>query len=205
MHDFEVINDELAAYAEDLAVRPQIVVANKCDMPGTEENVERVRAAAEKAGYPFFAVSCVTGAGIDALMDATAEEVFELRSKAAEEARKAAEEKPIRDWEADRRRRDRRIDIKNLGGNVWRVSGVGVERMVIQTDWDNEEGISYLMHRFERIGLDERLQKAGVKDGDEVRILGYAFTYESPDHDDEYAELKDSDDEVVEEFIEGDE
>ena len=138
-------------------------------------------------------------------MDATAEEVFELRSKAAEEARKAAEEKPIRDWEADRRRRDRRIDIKNLGGNVWRVSGVGVERMVIQTDWDNEEGISYLMHRFERIGLDERLQKAGVKDGDEVRILGYAFTYESPDHDDEYAELKDSDDEVVEEFIEGDE
>ncbi len=205
VHDFEVINDELAAYAEDLAVRPQIVVANKCDMPGTEENVERVRAAAEKAGYPFFAVSCVTGAGIDALMDATAEEVFELRSKAAEEARKAAEEKPIRDWEADRRRRDRRIDIKNLGGNVWRVSGVGVERMVIQTDWDNEEGISYLMHRFERIGLDERLQKAGVKDGDEVRILGYAFTYESPDHDDEYAELKDADDEVVEEFIEGDE
>lgn len=44
-----------------------------------------------------------------------------------------------------------------------------------------------------------------MKYGYEVCILGYAFTYESPDHDDEYAELKDSDDEVVEEFIEGDE
>lgn len=206
VHDFEVINDELASYAKELAERPQIVVANKCDMPGTAENVERVRQAAEAAGCPFFAVSAVTGEGIDALMDATTQQVFELRRGAAEKAAaEAAEvEESAKKWARDRRRRDRRITIANLGGNVWRVSGEAIERMVIQTDWENEEGISYLMHRFERIGMDERLRKAGVKDGDEVRILGYAFNYESPDKD-EFAELTDEDDEIVEEFAEGDE
>ncbi len=205
VHDFEVINEELRAYAQELATRPQIVVANKCDMPGYEENTERVRKAAEEAGYPFFAVSAVTGEGIDGLMDATAARVHELRSAAAEEAPTAEDiEVESRKWEQERRRRDRRITIKSLGGNVWRLSGGAIERMVIQTDWDNDEGISYLMHRFERIGLDERLQKAGVKDGDEVRILGYAFTYENPEKD-AFAELKDSDDEVVSEFAEEDE
>ncbi len=205
VHDFEVINEELRAYAQELATRPQIVVANKCDMPGYEENTERVRKAAEEAGYLFFAVSAVTGEGIDGLMDATAARVHELRSAAAEEAPTAEDiEVESRKWEQERRRRDRRITIKNLGGNVWRLSGGAIERMVIQTDWDNDEGISYLMHRFERIGLDERLQKAGVKDGDEVRILGYALTYENPEKD-AFAELKDSDDEVVSEFAEEDE
>ena len=64
--------------------------------------------------------------------------------------------------------------------------------------------MSYLEHRFERIGLFERLEKVGVQDGDEVRILDYAFTYTSPETDkDLYVELPDSDDSVVEEFKEG--
>ena len=53
----------------------------------------------------------------------------------------------------------------------------------------------YLQHRFDRIGLDDQLAKAGCKNGDEVRILGYSFEYDGFD-DDEFAELSDEDDKL---------
>ena len=62
---------------------------------------------------------------------------------------------------------------------AWRVSGAAIERMVVQTDWDNDEAIDYLQHRFARLKLEETLAKAGCGEGDEVRILGFAFTYET--------------------------
>ena len=203
--DFHIINQELADYTQDLATRPQIVVANKCDMPGTKDNIKRLKAVAEEVGYPFFAVSAVTGQGIQQLIDATGQEVHELRAKQAEKAAaEKKEETPRQDWERSRICRDRIITVTKLEKGTWKISGGAVERMVVQTDWDNEEAVSYLEHRFECIGLFERLEKAGVQDGDEVRILDYAFTYTSPETDkDLYAELPDSDDSVVEEFKEG--
>ena len=101
-------------------------------------------------------------------------------------------------YERNRRRRDQTITITREQRGVWRVSGGAVERMVVQTDWDNDEAISYLQHRFDRIGLDDLLAKHGAQPGDEVRILGYAFAYEG-DVDDEYAELSDDDDALIEE------
>ena len=85
VEDYETINAELAAYATELAERPQVVLANKCDMPGTEDAVEALRARAEADGHPFFAVSAVTGAGLDTLCDVLAEQVQELRAAIAED------------------------------------------------------------------------------------------------------------------------
>ena len=86
--------------------------------------------------------------------------------------------------------------MENLGGGVWRVRGTAVERMVIKTDWDNEEAIAYLQHRFDRMGLDDMLAKAGVKSGDTVRILGYDLDY-SQDDVDAYAELREDEPQLV--------
>lgn len=187
--DYEAINHELAAYAPELAERPQVVVANKCDMPGTSAALEELRQRVARDGHPFFAVSAVTGVGIDALEASCADLVAKLR------ADRPVEQGPVRDelWESRRDRRDRRIRIDNLGGGVWRVGGTAVERMVIQTDWDNEEAVAYLQHRFDRMGLDDALVKAGVHTGDEVRILGYALDYAGPEAD-TYGELTDGED-----------
>ena len=184
--DYAAINHELAAYAPELAERPQVVVANKCDMPGTSAALEGLRRQAASDGHPFFAVSAVTGAGIDALEATCADLVSKLR------AERAVEEGPVRDelWKTRRDRRDRRITIDNLGGGAWRVSGTAIERMVIQTDWDNEEAVAYLQHRFDRMGLDDALAKAGVRTGDVVRILGYELDYAGPEAD-TYGELVD--------------
>lgn len=193
IEDYVTINAELAAYASELAVRPQVVVANKCDLPGCEEAVERLRAAAEADGHEFFAVSAATGLGLDALVNRVAAMVADLRREVA-----AAE--PERDltetWERDRQRRDKRMVIRREERHVWRVSGAAIERMVVQTDWENDEAVAFLQHRFDRCGLDLQLAKAGAVNGDEIRILGFAFTYEGEGADDKYSEVNEAEEEL---------
>lgn len=193
IEDYATINAELAAYASELAVRPQVVVANKCDLPGCEEAVERLRAAAEADGHEFFAVSAATGLGLDALVNRVAAMVADLRREVA-----AAEPECdlTETWERNRQRRDKRMIIRREERHVWRVSGAAIERMVVQTDWENDEAVAFLQHRFDRCGLDLQLAKAGAVNGDEIRILGFAFTYEGEDADDEYSEVNEVEEEL---------
>ena len=51
--------------------------------------------------------------------------------------------------------------------------------MVVQTDWENEEAIAFLQHRLKRLGVETALERAGAVDGDEIRIVGRAFGFES--------------------------
>ena len=174
--DYRIINRELEAYAPELSRRPMVVLANKCDMPNTEEKVEELRRMAEADGHQFFAISTVTGQNLDELVVWCASTVAELRQE-------LALTEPTEDrsefWESLRKRRDNHLTIEREERHVWRVSGTAIERMVIQTDWDNDEAVAYLQHRFDRIGLDDQLIKAGARNGDEIRILGFAFNFEA--------------------------
>ncbi len=194
VEDYRTINAELAAYASELAERPQIVVANKCDLPGTEDAVERLREVAEADGHQFFAVSAATGAGLDALVSTCAAEVARLRAEAVSEG-------PALDlserWECERQRRDRQIAVRREERHAWRVSGSQIERMVIQTDWDNDEAVAYLQHRFDRCGLDDALAKAGAVNGDEVRILELTFTFEGTDGAPDFDEVAEDDEALL--------
>lgn len=174
--DYHIINHELEAYAPELSRRPMVVLANKCDMPNTEEKVEELRRMAEADGHQFFAISTVTGQNLDELVVWCASTVAELRQE-------LTLTEPTEDrsefWESLRKRRDNHLTIEREERHVWRVSGTAIERMVIQTDWDNDEAVAYLQHRFDRIGLDDQLIKAGARNGDEIRILGFAFNFEA--------------------------
>ncbi len=209
LHDYEVINNELAKYAEELAHRPRIVVANKCDMPNTDEVAKKlaeivrqdsIKAAGgdEYAQSPIdpklYVISAISGKGVDALCAAIGAKVKELRECAAKqnelsEAQAAKQRAEDSVWEARRKARDAKFTIKREEADVYRVVGKQVERMVVQTEMDNEEAISFLQHRFKRIGLEDALIKAGAKNGDEIRICGYAFEYEGFGAEDAYSEL----------------
>ncbi len=192
IEDFEIINNELKQYAPELAERPMIVVGNKCDIPGLEKRAQRFKDYVEKLELPYFEVSALTGKNMSSFMQATGQLVKELRSTI--EAENTEEYDKV--WEHARVKRDKKFTIEKRGGGVWRVSGKAIERMVIQTDWDNDEAISYLQHRFKMIGLDDALDKAGALNGDEIRILGRAFEYEGGKDPDqlliEELELQDS-------------
>jgi len=74
--DFETVMHELANYSEELARKPMIVVATKMDAAQDAERVESLRALAREHGLDFFAISSVTGEGIEALKYAMAERVL---------------------------------------------------------------------------------------------------------------------------------
>ena len=198
VHDYVVIKRELARYDDDLATRPFVVVGNKCDLPGTEEASRRMAEVAAADGVPYFAVSAVSGAGMHELMLEVGRMVRDLRT-ASEELMAGSDDHERYDqvWEAQRHRREQRFTIEAEGPHAWRVRGRAVERMVIMTDWDNDEAIIYLQHRFERLGLDDALDKAGARNGDTVRILGYDLEYSGGLDPDE------ADDVVAEDAAEG--
>ncbi len=189
VEDYRVINDELKRYASELADRPQIVVANKCDVSGMEERVRELRIAAAADGHEFFAVSAVTGAGLNTFMLVCGERVSELRRELAEEA---APEVADDRWERRRRERERRVSITRESDGAYRVTGTQIERLVVQTDWENEEAVVYLQHKFSRLGVDKALENAGCRAGDEVRIMGYSFSFEGAH------ELEDETDAILE-------
>jgi GTP-binding protein len=199
VEDYRKINEELARYAEELRERPQIIVINKIDAPDTADAIARVRACVREQalravdGNEFderfeepqiHCVSALTGEGMDSLIAATAQKVFEMRSAAAEAAAEAAVQYD-QVWEHRRQQRDQTFSVYNLGGHVFVVEGKAVERMVIQTEWDNEEAIAYLQHRLERMGVEKALVEAGARNGDEIRILNRAFAFESALWEDE--------------------
>lgn len=192
LEDYRVINNELALYADELAARPRIVVANKIDVAGTEEPLERLRAqvkadsVAAAGGNEFapspidpkvYCISALTGEGVDSLKAAVAHKVHELREEAREAAAANVQYEHV--WELKREARDKRFTVRKLSEGVFRVSGTQVERMVVQCDWENEEAVVFLQHRLKRVGVEEALEKAGAVDGDEIRIVGRAFEFES--------------------------
>jgi len=75
-HDFEVIIEELTAFSEDLAAKPMLLVATKIDAAQDPARVESLRALAAERGLPFFAISSVTGEGLDELRYAMAERIL---------------------------------------------------------------------------------------------------------------------------------
>ncbi|MEQ3251232.1 GTPase ObgE [Eggerthella lenta] len=192
LEDYDIINRELALYADELAARPRIVVANKIDVPGAEEVAdrlaERVRedSIAAAGGDEFapspvdpklYRISALTGEGVDGLKAAIAIKVHELREELR--ALSEADVQYEHVWEHKREERDKQFKVVPLGGGVFRVEGPQVERMVVQTDWENEEAIAFLQHRLKRLGVEKALEKAGAVDGDEIRIVGRAFEFES--------------------------
>ena len=192
LEDYDIINRELALYADELAARPRIVVANKIDVAGAEEVAdrlaERVRedSIAAAGGDEFapspvdpklYRISALTGEGVDGLKAAIATKVHELREELR--ALSEADVQYEHVWEHKREERDKQFKVVPLGGGVFRVEGPQVERMVVQTDWENEEAIAFLQHRLKRLGVEKALEKAGAVDGDEIRIVGRAFEFES--------------------------
>ena len=205
LNDFDIINRELAAYAPELAVRPRMVVANKIDSCHDEELIRALEAKVressiqaaggdEFADSPFdpklYRISALTGEGVESLKAAIATKVKALREEAREQLRQQAPAEQI--WELQRQAKDKRFTVECLSDGIFRVTGPQVERMVIQTDFENEEAVSYLQHRLKRAGVEKALADAGARDGDEIRILGMAFNFESAYvTEDEFDELDD--------------
>ncbi|MEV8307816.1 GTPase ObgE [Streptomyces flavidovirens] len=159
--DLDVIEEELAQYG-GLGDRPRVVVLNKIDIPDGKELAQMIRPDLEARGYRVFEVSAVAHLGLKELSFALAEVVSKARAaKPKEESTRVV----IRPKAVD----DAGFTITEEDG-VYRVRGEKPERWVRQTDFSNDEAVGYLADRLSRLGVEDKLMKAGARAGDAVAI-----------------------------------
>jgi GTP-binding protein len=165
--DFQSINQELREYDEHLATRPQIIVLNKMDLPEAQERWPALKAKAEEAGYPAFAISAITHQGTAELMGYTARRLQEIQQEEAEQV--AAQPIPDMAGPVLRPQPEDAFSITKEKG-VFIVKGKRVERAVNMTNLDSEESMDRLQVTLAKMGVTRALEEEGVKVGDRVRF-----------------------------------
>jgi GTP-binding protein len=159
--DLAVLRGELAAYDPALATRPSVVVGTKTDL------VDDAAVRAAGLGQDAAVVSAMTGEGID-----------ELLVRLGLLAQEAAAAEPPRQATVVLRPGRPRFVVTRLGAG-WEVQGAKVERLVMETDLDDDEEVARLQARLKKEGVDRALAAEGARPGDEVSIRGRVFEYQA--------------------------
>ncbi|MGI5985468.1 MAG: GTPase ObgE [Clostridiales bacterium] len=171
IEDFEAINNELKEYSPELAERPQIVAANKCDLlPGDSELLNDFRDYIKQLGYELFEISAATHQGTRELVKAAAEKLASLPPIKVYEADYVAPEPVIDTSEA--------VEIEQYD-DVWFVEGPWLEKLVATVNFSDYESRMYFDRILREAGIFERMEAMGVKDGDTVSIYNLEFEYQS--------------------------
>ncbi len=170
IEETETIDRELTLHAAELAARPQVVIGNKIDVEGAQEASARLEKWAREHERQYFAVSAVTGQGIDPLVLAVGELVHEARLAA--EAAASVRPEAVITFEPEA---GRDMVVHRTGEHSFTVTGRNVERMVIMSDMENPEAVAFLQRRLARSGVEKALAEAGAVDGDEVTIGPMSF------------------------------
>ena len=171
--DYTTINDELKQYEYRLMERPQIVLANKMDLDGAQENLKRFKEA-----YPeveVFETTTIIAEGLEAVLYRAADLLettpqFPLYNDDAsdEEAEgvlyKFEPEQPA-------------FEVHNMGNGNWELSGEELERSFKMSKLDNEEDFMRFARKMRKMGIDDALRNAGCKDGDVVTICDIQFEF----------------------------
>lgn len=172
--DYEAIRRELALYGAGLESKPEIVAANKMDMPGAEARAEALRQALLPKGVPVHNMSALTGDGVQALLYAVTAKLAELPPEQLPVADGNGYEEPRRYTERGPRLRDVSISRE---GEVFVVAGEGAERLVQRTDLDNQAALTRFYGMLTRAGIIDALREAGMSEGDTVRIGDTEFVF----------------------------
>ena len=166
LEDFDAIMKELEAYG-DLKNRPMIVVANKMDLPGAQENLERLKAKLEPLGIQVFAVSAATRKNFDQLMYATSELLATCPPA-----------EPFSEEELS--------ELTELSGapftievdhGVYFVSGREADRLLNSVNFDNEDSVNWFHRSLRRLGIIDALREKGAHEGDSVVFGDMEFDF----------------------------
>lgn len=171
--DYVAINNELEQYNLRLMERPQIIVANKMDMPDAEENLNEFKTKIAE-DIPVFPISAVTKTGLRELLLAIADKLettpeFPLNEILEQEDEDTVLYKYVAE-EPD-------FEISREPDGTFVLSGAKIERLFTMTNFERDASISRFARQLRAMGVDEALRKRGAKDGDIVRLLDYEFEF----------------------------
>ena len=164
--NYLVIRNELNSYSEKLTKKEEIIVANKMDMPDSEENLKAFKKKIKKDVYE---ISAINNTGIDELLIVIANKLDEINTEDLYQEDeieshilyKFKEEKPFTITKED---------------DVYVIHSDRIEKLFKMTKF-TDEGVRRFSNKLRRMGVDEELQKLGIEEGDLVRIDNYEFEY----------------------------
>ncbi|WP_018752366.1 GTPase ObgE [Paenibacillus sanguinis] len=173
--DWQKINDELRQYNADLENRPQIVAANKMDMPESAEHLEKFRkeVAKVRGDLEIMPISSLTRQGVQELLYRVADLLDQIpEAPAIEEVTELTERKV---YKLDKEEDDS-FTIKREN-ETFVVESVKIERMMKRMQLNSHDAILKLARTLRHMGVDEELRKRGAKDGTPVRIGDFEFEF----------------------------
>ncbi len=165
---WQVVQDELLAYQEQLGETPQLVALNKTDLPGGAARLSGAQAAFAARGLETFPISAETGDGVAALLDAVT-----ARLRTAPASLAAQRKPPVIP------RRTRPLTVVRAGENDFQASGTAVERAVMMFDTANPEAVAHLRSVLSRLGVFREAVSLGAQVGDTIHIGGLALRIEA--------------------------
>ena len=168
IEDYKVIRNELEKYSKKLASKKEIIIANKCDLPDFKENLELFKKEFPKA--EIYEISALNNIGID-----------DALTKIADTLDTIGEENLYSDSEYESHviykfKNEKPYTITNDNG-VWVIKGEEIEKLFKMTKFTEDESIVRFGRKLKGMGVEDALEEAGAKRGDDVQILDYIFTF----------------------------
>lgn len=169
--DYTTINKELESYKYDLLKRPQIIVANKMDLPGAEDQLELFKMQVSE-DILIIPISAATNLNIDELVYKTADLLdqtgrFDLYDETD------YEEVVEYTFEKD----EDIFDIKLADDGVYEVFGGPLRKIFDMTDFSKDQSVKRFSRQLRSLGIDAKLRDLGVQNGDTVRIFDFEFEF----------------------------
>lgn len=165
--DYITINKELENFSKSIIEKPQIILANKMDMPSSIENLKEFK---KKVKCEVFEISALTGQGLDKVVDKLSEMLKTISKKPLYEDEKI-ESHILYKFE-----REKPFTITKEN-NTWVIRGKEIEKILKMTKFQTEESVNRFANKLRRLGIDDELRKKGAIDGDSIRILDFEFEY----------------------------
>ena len=166
LEDFEKINHELEMYG-DLKNRPMIVAANKMDLPGAEENLERLKERLEGTDMKLFSISAATGGDLKPLVYAIIDMLDTLPPV------EPFSEEDIYELD-DGMDENYTIDIED---GVYVVSGRAMDYLIRSVNFGDEDSLNYFHRTLRRLGVIDALRAKGAQEGDTIQIDDMEFDF----------------------------
>lgn len=166
--DFYRINEELIKYNPKLSDKPQIIAANKMDLPGADEWLEKIKIEFEPLGYKVYPISAATMEGVNKLKFV----MWDALSSIKPEYETFDEEIEITLEEPE----EETVIVKKENGK-YIVEGSFVDRLIRSTNFEDLDSLRYFQNSMRQKGVVEELKRLGVQENDSVFICGYEFEF----------------------------
>lgn len=174
--DYRKINAELHAFNDNLSRLPQIIAANKIDLPAAEDNLSRLIAVAKKDNRLLCPISAATKQGIDRLIQEIAVVISQLKAEEPTE-KSESQEKTVYMPKATVAGSIKDFTIRRAN-DEYIVEGKRLNQLMERLDTNQEETIIYLQRLFDKIGLYRKLREMNVPEGATVKVGNMEFQYQ---------------------------